>query len=321
MSGPTCRVCGSKGSHPVYELQERMFGLGDRFNYFQCRACRCLQIEALPREWNRFYPPNYHSLVAEPVPRHGLRSQVAGWRDRACATGYGQWLRWLGQPKTCLPHLLSLGRIRARRNMRILDVGSGRGQLLSVLYRAGFRRLGGIDPFLGDDHEVIPGVWVRKQSVERVTGTFDLIMMHHVLEHVERQQEMLIACRQRLAPRGRILVRIPTIDCAIWEHYRESAVQLDAPRHLFLHSYSSLELLVRQAGLKLDLHWCDSTEFQFWGSELYRMDVPLYDRQGQPTDPARHFSTEQMRAFAREAQRLNTIRQGDQIAAVLTSAR
>lgn len=320
MNARTCRICGSAASHPTYELREKMFGLGDRFAYFQCVACRCLQIETLPSDWARYYPATYHSLIADPVPQKGLRSRVAGWRDRACATGNGTWLSWLGKPKTCLPHLLSLGRIPLRRDARILDVGCGRGQLLSVLHRAGFRDLTGIDPFLSADHEVVPGgVRVRKQSIESVTGSFDVVMLHHVLEHVEHQKEMLIHCRQRLAPGGKVLVRIPTVDCVVWERYRENAVQLDAPRHLFLHSYTSFDLLVCQAGLKLAFRWCDSTEFQFWGSELYRMDLPLTGSHGLPTDPFGHFSHKQMKAFANEAQRLNAANQGDQFAVVLIS--
>jgi SAM-dependent methyltransferase len=294
-----------------------MFGLGDRFNYFKCVACRCLQIETPPSDWARYYPATYHSLIAEPVPQKGFRSLVAGWRDRACATGNGKWLNWLGQPKACLPHLLGLGRIPVRPDTRILDVGCGRGQLLGVLHRAGFRHLAGIDPFLASDLEVVPGLWVQRKSVAEVSGVFDLIMLHHVLEHIERQQEILIACRQRLAPDGRILVRIPTIDCEVWKRYRENSVQLDAPRHLVVHSYTSLNLLIQQVGLRLLERWCDSNEFQFWGSELYRRSLPLTNMEGRPTDPFSHFSQSQMKAFADEARRLNAAHQGDQLAAVL----
>ncbi len=313
----TCRICGKAGEHTIRELREKMFGLGDTFTYFQCRDCGCLQIVSPPTDWSRYYPSTYYSFMANAVPQTGLRSLVAGWRDRVFATGHQRWLSWLDEPKSCLQHLLALGRVPLNRRMRILDVGCGRGQLLSVLHRAGFSHLTGVDPFLAGDYETIPGLWIRRQPVESVSGSFDLIMLHHVLEHVEGQLETLVSCRKRLAVGGKILARIPTIDCAVSECYRDNAVQLDPPRHLYLHSRDSFDLVVRQAGLKTEFRWCDSTEFQFWASELYKMGLPLTDGAGQPADPARHFTAEQMKGFAQEATRLNAEDRGDQVAAIL----
>jgi len=36
-------------------------------------------------------------------------------------------------------------------------------------------------------------------------------------------------------PGGWCVIRIPTVSSFAWEHYREQWVQLDAPRHFFLH--------------------------------------------------------------------------------------
>lgn len=316
----TCRICGWTGEHATWELREKMFGLGDPFTYFHCGNCRCLQIVSPPANWSRYYPPHYYSLRAEAVRQTGLRSLLAGWRDRAFATGQAGWMRLLSTPKCCGEHLLALGRVPMTRRMRILDVGCGRGQLLSVLHRAGFRHLAGVDPFLAADHEVIPGIWVRKRPVEAMPGAFDLVMLHHVLEHVSEPLAMLVACRERLTPGGRILVRIPTVDCAVTEQFHENAVQLDPPRHLILHSRASLELLVARAGLKIESRWCDSTGFQFWASALYEMGLPLTGATGQPTDPARYFTPGQIKEFARESARLNVEDRGDQVAAILAPA-
>jgi hypothetical protein len=68
----------------------------------------------------------------------------------------------------------------------------------------------------------------------------------------------------------------------------------------------------------LESRWCDSSGFQFWGSELYRRGLPLNDGRGVQTDPAAHFSPEQLAGFAIEAKRLTSIDQGEQLVAVLT---
>src|SRR5207244_3540710 len=83
----TCRICGKTGAHATWELREKMFGLGDAFTYFQCLGCGCLQIVSSPKDWARYYPSTYYSLRPNPVPQRGLRSLLAGWRDRGFATG------------------------------------------------------------------------------------------------------------------------------------------------------------------------------------------------------------------------------------------
>jgi SAM-dependent methyltransferase len=203
--------------------------------------------------------------------------------------------------------------------MSILDVGCGGGSLLGFLRRAGFGYLAGIDPYLPGDVEVLPGLVVRKLSMNLVQESFDLIMLHHVFEHLESGGTMLDLCRQRLRPGGKILLRFPTAESDAWEIYRELWVQLDAPRHLFLHTQASLKLLAGRAGLELQ-HWsCDSTAFQYWGSELYRRGLALFDRNGAAAKPEDFFTIAQMKTFAKKAKHANLAQRGDQIVAVLVA--
>lgn len=315
-----CRICAARGGHATHRFRERMFGWGDEFDYFQCRQCGCLQIEKTPADLARFYPPYYYSYGLQPVPQHGWKARLAGLRDRAAATGRG----WLGgrlaRKWPPAPEVACLAQIPLDLEARVLDVGCGRGQLLSVLHRAGFRRLLGVDPFLPKDVEVLPGLRVLKQRLEDVAGPFDCLMLHHVFEHAENGRGLLTACRERLAPGGTILLRIPVVDCAAWERYGEFWVGLDAPRHLILHSRTSLALLAGQAGLRCVRSWCDSGAIQFSASELYRKGVPLFDPQGRPTPMEPHLSPEQLRQFEHQARELNAAGRGDQIVALLQVA-
>jgi SAM-dependent methyltransferase len=202
--------------------------------------------------------------------------------------------------------------------MCVLDVGCGRGQLLSILHRAGFRRLSGIDPLLPADVEVLPGLVVQRLTLDALQGQFDLIMLHHVFEHLENGPGTLSSCRRLLQPGGKILLRIPTAECVAWERYRENWAQLDAPRHLFLHTRASLAIVARQAGLNVQRCWCDASAFQFWASELYRAGIPLCDAEGRLALPANHFTREQLRQFESESRAANAAGRGDQIAAVLS---
>ena len=96
---------------------------------------------------------------------------------------------------------------------------------------------------------------------------------------------------------------------ALWR----SLVALDAPRHLFLHTVESIELLAKQAGFKVaDLEF-DSTTLQFVGSELYLRDIPLKDGTSDSQNPQSSiFSAEQLQDFKATALKLNKTRDGDQ---------
>jgi hypothetical protein len=124
---------------------------------------------------------------------------------------------------------------------------------------------------------------------------------------------MLQTCRQRLSAQGKILLRIPTPESDAWEHYRENWVQLDAPRHLFLHTRASLKMLAEQTGLKIGKWVCDSTDFQYWGSELYRKGVPLNG-----ANPECYFTKAERKAFAAKSKVANARQRGDQATIILS---
>ena len=315
-----CRICGNSQGNETILCREKMLGLGDEFAYFQCSRCGCLQIAVIPGDLSRYYPPTYYSYHLPPVPQHGLKARLAGQRDYARLTRAAWLPRWVPKSTLRRPEVASLSRLPLQRDMRILDVGCGRGQLLSILHRAGFRLLWGVDPYLPRDLEVVPGLFVRRQPLETVREDFDLIMFHHVLEHIADGGQALSAARARLRPGGRILVRAPTVDGAAWGRYRENWVQLDAPRHFYLHSRASLGRLAAQAGLVVEQCWCDSSSFQFWASELYRSGQAVFGDLGQGVKLQQHFTARQLRDFERETNALNVSGRGDQFAAILAPA-
>ena len=98
-----------------------------------------------------------------------------------------------------------------------------------------------------------------------------------------------------------------------WEHYRENWVQLDAPRHLFLHTRASLQLLAEQTGLNIGKWVCDSTDFQYLGSELYRKGVPLNG-----ANLESYFTKAERKAFVAKSKVANARQRGDQATIILS---
>ena len=317
-----CRICGCARVQYIH-AKEMMFGTQDFFNYFECLDCGCVQIEKYPVDLYKYYSQDYYSFSKESLTGKIslIDSATRQIKRRAIRVRWlrSYWLRRQGNRRWMTEHLglpIYLA-LRDHPDARILDVGCGSGQLLRQLRGFGYHAAQGIDPFIDTDvifhHETL----VRKAVLAEITGSFDYVFFHHSLEHMPNQAEVLEHARRLLAPGGVLLIRIPVVGGEAWRRYREHWVQLDPPRHYYLHSLTSLARLADQCGLQLNSVSYDSSGFQFWGSELYRRDIPLLD----PRSPARPgpsvFSPEQLAGYEADARRLNATQRGDQIVAIL----
>jgi hypothetical protein len=70
---------------------------------------------------------------------------------------------------------------------------------------------------------------------------------------------------------------------------------------------SGLRVLIDSiSGLRVKDMWFDTSALEFYGSELARSRVPLFDRTtGAATDPVRHFGKAQVDAWQRRASEYN----------------
>jgi hypothetical protein len=106
---------------------------------------------------------------------------------------------------------------------------------------------------------------------------------------------------------------MPVAASYAWRHYGVNWVALDAPRHLFLHTVRSIQLLSKQAGFKVADIEFDSTESQFIGSEFYLRNIPLKDQSLYLKNPRNSiFSKKQIQEFKNKAIQLNAANDGDQ---------
>ena len=138
-------------------------------------------------------------------------------------------------------------------------------------------------------------------------------MTHHSFEHMQDPLEVLKRFYQLLKPDRFLLIRVPIVSSFAWRHYGVHWVAIDAPRHLYLHSLKSVEMLSKRAGFRLIDVVFDSTEFQFIGSELYLRDIPLSDSDTYGRNSKNSiFSQNQIEAYRQKANELNLRNDGDQ---------
>jgi len=299
-----CKICGCEDNYKTFLVRERMLGIGDEFEYFECSNCMCIQIIEVPSEIEKYYPTDYYSFKD---PEFATKMNPIRFVLKKSLVKHS-----IGQ-KNLLGFLLSHfynnpfpwfipGSVDF--NSKILDVGCGAGRLLLSLQRSGFKSLTGIDPFNKDDIYYENGVTVYKKEIFELDEKFDLIMLHHSFEHMWNQELIMNKICDLVKDEGYIIIRIPVSDCYAWRKYHSCWVQLDAPRHYFIHSIKSMKLLSQSCNLNLVDIKFDSNHFQFTGSEKYLLGLKLFDDN-------KLFSDKQIQYFDKEALRLNSLNDGD----------
>lgn len=316
MTRHVCRICHHRRDNRVYTAREMMFGTREQFEYFQCSNCNCLQITDIPDDLGRFYPPDYYSLSSSPdEPPSALKSFLLKQRFRYALWGRGHKLNKILSKFVQMPYirldeaipvveLLKIAGI-SHYNARFLDIGCGtRSFWLSTLQTMGFRHLTGFDPFI-DSNIQTNNISIYKYK-NSIFGPFDLISFHHSLEHIPDQGAALAFASKLLSPNGVILIRIPTVSSYVWNKYGTDWVEMDPPRHLYLHSRKSIEMAANKAGLRLRHVLCDSIPFEFYGSEQYRRDIPLADERSLWNNPRSDiFTSTELATFRHQADHVN----------------
>lgn len=297
-----CSICGNSERNSIYIVKEMMLGFHDEFEYFQCSMCGCLQISKVPKNLSKYYPNNYYSFS------NNFKNNII---EKLKVSIKRQFISFKLGRKNIIGYILShfyneyswIFKDLCNYNSKILDIGSGNGKLLLDLKRLGFMKLKGLDPYILHDIYYPNGVTIFKKDILEITETFDLIMLHHSFEHMENPKEVLQKIYNILNPRSYVIIRIPVVSSYAFRKYGINWVQLDAPRHFYLHTPTSINILAKETKFKIFKTIYDSTSLQFSGSENYENNYLI--------DQVARFSKKQINLFKNEARRLNSINDGD----------
>jgi len=135
---------------------------------------------------------------------------------------------------------------------KILDIGAGTGEFLSVAKNDGWQTIG-VEP--SERAKAIAknkGVSFVEETSELENHSFDVISMWHVLEHVPDLDKQIKELKRLLKPTGTLIIAVPNFKSFDAQHYGKFWAAYDVPIHFWHFSKTAIKLLFEKEEMKLE---------------------------------------------------------------------
>ncbi|MFT0876647.1 class I SAM-dependent methyltransferase [Rhodopseudomonas sp. G2_2311] len=135
------------------------------------------------------------------------------------------------------------------RRGAVLEIGCGSGALLEALKCRGHDDLSGVD----FDPKAIQvardaGLNVSVGEIGDIQRCdFDIVLLNHVIEHLQSPEETLKEIWSRLKPGGSLIIRTPNSSSLLATLFGSEWRGLEPPRHFNIFTMASLRLLAKKA--------------------------------------------------------------------------
>lgn len=148
---------------------------------------------------------------------------------------------------------------------RLLDVGCGNGQFIYWANKRGFRAEGVEVNERTAQYAQKQGLKVFNGFLENAQleeGSFDIIFLGELIEHVTDPRDMVRRCYSLLAHEGVLVVTTPNIDC-LWSRttlkffyvFGIPWSSVTPPYHLHQFNSTNIDLLIKKEGFAWENEW------------------------------------------------------------------
>lgn len=128
----------------------------------------------------------------------------------------------------------------------LLDIGAGTGDFLQLARTEGWK-IDGVEPNPDAVLKAGEKQIELKANTAIIEGTFSVITLWHVLEHLHNPKERLDEYHKLLNNDGVLIIAVPNFNSWDANHYKEFWAAYDVPRHLFHFSKQSISRLAGDA--------------------------------------------------------------------------
>jgi SAM-dependent methyltransferase len=226
-----CDLCGSGQDRTFLTLPDTIMETSDHtYRLAECRSCGLIYLNPRPYEWEilRYYPESYAPFV-----RNKWSARARNWLHRRSVRELNH---LIGSPN------------------RVLDIGCGTGELLSVIRAEGNANIFGVEPSpqaarIAREER---GLDVRTGTLEQrhlANQSVDTVLLSHVLEHLPSPRRTIAEIERILKPGGSLIVWVPNARSLPARLMGRYWMGWDVPRHLYAFGPGSLRAYIEQADL------------------------------------------------------------------------
>lgn len=272
-TGTACLLCGSGESRQplLVDVVDKRYHVEGHWDFRRCGRCGLVALHPFPDDVGAGYPEAYSQhRVRTPSTDTPARTPVRRWLRRHSLAGlgyHGEAGAGAGgaEPGAVDRLVAAVPAVRmqaqwgsilvpkARPGGRLLDVGCGAGGYLAVMRALGWD-VTGVEPDAtsravaqGEGLRVVPSL--AEAGFE--PGSFDVIALNHVIEHLVDPVAELRSLRTLLAPDGLLGLATPNWASLGRRLFGRSWYALEAPRHLVLFDPRTLRATVEAAGFRV----------------------------------------------------------------------
>lgn len=232
MATAKCPYCGTLAPL-AYRAADYNKRISDEiFEYFRCPKDAFVFMHPIPADLGKFYPTCYYSLPRDRAEMARVAEKLQQWK-----------LDTLTQVAT---------------SGRLLEIGPAYGLFAFLAKRAGFDVTGiEMDSRCCQFLREVVGIDVVETNDTLAAleslGTFDVIVMWQVIEHIPDPWKTLSAVAKRLAPGGVLILDTPNPNAFQFRVLGHRWAHLDAPRHVCLIPAELLKEHLASEGLTPEL--------------------------------------------------------------------
>ncbi len=235
-----CPLCG--GAHFKHFLDcTDQYASGEKFAVYECEECgfRFTQQAPVEQEIGAYYEtPEY---ISHSDTRKGLVNKF-----------YHHVRRYMLRRKAAL-----VRRALHRKTGRLLDIGTGTGYFMHTMYEKGW------DVEAVEKNEQARrftkehfGLEVKPEQAlqEFESHSFQVVTLWHVMEHIEKLDELWNTLHRLLDEEGVLVVAVPNSNSFDARKYKEHWAAYDVPRHLWHFTPTTMQQMGLKHGFVLEQH-------------------------------------------------------------------
>lgn len=266
-----CMLCGSDNHKLLFNAKDRLHGIEGTFTYVRCKNCGLVYMnpKITSEELTKFYPTSYapHKIVKE------IQSNALKRRFSTSSLVAGIKAFFFDHESIHYVPPLILNALNS--DSKVLDIGCGNGTFLNDIKGKTGCQVMGVDI---SETAVLSaresyGLEIFKGTIEEVPfplNSFDLITAWWSLVHVNNPDETLLKMATLLNDDGYLIVGVPNFNSFNARFFKNEWMHLDAPRHLCIHTPSTIKNMLEKNGFSVKKIIYDRNISGLFGSLQYR---------------------------------------------------